>query len=405
VTPSLDDVIRVEGGQVLATLIRLTGDIDAAEDAFQDAVLTATEVWPRDGIPDKPGAWLTTVARNKALDRLRREARRADKEAEAVRLLTDETVPAGDDRLRLLFTCCHPALAIEAQVALALRTLCGLTTVEIARVFLIPETTAGQRISRAKAKIARARIPYRIPEEHELPARLPAVLACVYLVFTTGHDAPEDELGSRVDLCDEGIRLGRLLHELMPDEAEVTGLLALMVATNARRSARTDAQGELVLMADQDRALWDHAAITEAADLVEGALRRGRTGPYLVQAAISCLHGLAPTYNQTDWAEIAQLYAFLEEITPTAVVRVNRAVALAEASGPAAGLRLLDGLDERGMHRWHLYWSTRAELLRRAGDIEAALACYDRSLACSPNDTERRFIVRSRSAAATSRPG
>jgi RNA polymerase sigma-70 factor (ECF subfamily) len=394
VTPSLDDVIRMEGGQVLATLIRLTGDIDAAEDAFQDAVLTATEVWPRDGIPDKPGAWLTTVARNKALDRLRREARRADKEAEAVRLLTDETIPAGDDRLRLLFTCCHPALAIEAQVALALRTLCGLTTVEIARVFLIPEATAGQRITRAKAKIARARIPYRIPEEHELPARLPAVLACVYLVFTTGHDAPEGELGSRIDLCDEGVRLGRLLHELMPDEAEVTGLLALMLATNARRQSRTDADGELVLIADQDRARWDHAAITEASDLVEGALRRGRAGPYLVQAAIASLHGLAPTYDETDWPQIAQLYAFLEEITPTAVVRVNRAVAVGEAYGPGVGLRLLDDLADRSLERWHLYWSTRAELLGRTGDFDAAVACYERALSCSPNDTERRFLER-----------
>jgi RNA polymerase sigma-70 factor (ECF subfamily) len=308
VTGSLDEIIRTEGGQVLATLIRLTGDIDSAEDAFQDAVLAATEVWPRDGLPDKPGAWLTTVARNKALDRLRREARRADKEAEAVRLLTDQTDPPGDDRLRLLFTCCHPALAIEAQVALALRTLCGLTTVEIARCFLVPEATAGQRISRAKAKIARARIPYRIPEEHELPARLAPVLACIYLIFTTGHDAPHGELTSRVDLCDEAIRLGRLLHELMPDEAEASGLLALMLATNARRPTRTDAHGELVLMANQDRSQWDQVAISEANQLVESALRRGRIGPYLVQAAISTLHSLAPSYDDTDWPQIVQLY-------------------------------------------------------------------------------------------------
>lgn len=379
---------------MLATLIRLTGDIDAAEDALQDAVLAATESWQRDGVPDKPGAWLTTVARNKALDRLRREARRGAKEAEAVRLLTDDPAPAGDDRLRLLFTCCHPALSVEAQVALALRILCGLTTVEIARAFLVPEATAGQRISRAKAKIARASIPYRIPEEHELPARLPAVLACVYLVFTTGHDAPGGEQLARVDLADEGIRLGRLLRELMPDESEVIGLLALMLATHARRAARASADGELVLIADQDRSRWDHDAIAEAAALVESVLRRGRTGPYQVQAAISCLHGLAATYDETDWPQIAALYALLEGLTPTPVVRVNRAVAVAMARGPQAGLALLDALDGTSIERWHLYWATRADLHRRLDMPEQAAEAYRRALAAGPNDTERRFLQR-----------
>lgn len=393
---TLDQVIRIEGGQVLATLIRLTGDIDAAEDALQDAVVVATESWQRDGIPDSPGAWLTTVARNKALDRLRREARRSDKEAEAVRLLVDEEPrPVGDDILRLLFTCCHPALAPESQVALALRTLCGLTTAEIARAFLVPDATAGQRISRAKAKVAQARIPYRVPDSHELPERLPAVLSCLYLVFTTGHDAPVGELTARVDLCTEAIRIGRMLHDLMPDEGSVTGLLALMLATNARRASRVDEVGDMVLLADQDRTGWDVAAITEAAALVDSVLRRGRPGPYQIQAAIACLHGLAPTFADTDWAQIAQLYTLLEAQRPTAVIRLNRAVAVAHAQSPAAALALLDEIDAARLERWHLYWSTRGELQRRTGDVDAAAASLRQALACAPNETERRFLERS----------
>lgn len=394
-TPALDEVIRIEGGRVLATLIRLTGDIDAAEDALQDAVLTATEVWARDGVPTNPGAWLTTVARNKALDRLRRESRRGEKEAEAaVLLLVDDQVPPGDDMLRLLFTCCHPALSREAHVSLALRVVCGLTTAEIARVFLIPEATAGQRISRAKAKIAQARIPYRIPASHELPARLPAVLACIYLVFTVGHDAAKGELLERVDLAEEGIRLGRILRSLMPDESEVAGLLALMLATHARHPARVDGSGDLVLLADQDRSLWDVAAIQEAADLVRFTLRRGRTGPYQVQAGISCLHSLAPAYAATDWAQIGRLYGVLEEMVPTPVVRVNRAVAVAESSGVEAGLALLDDLAGTAIERWHLYWTTRADFERRLGNREAARACYQAATRCQPNEAELRFIAR-----------
>jgi len=394
----LDEIIRIEGGQVLATLIRLTGDIDRAEDALHDALVVAADVWRRDGVPDKPGAWLTTVARNKELDRIRREARRAPKEVEAFRLLTESDanpdVDNRDDRLRLLFTCCHPALSPESQVALALRTICGLSTVDIARVFLVPEATIGQRISRAKAKIAKARIPYRVPDPHELPDRLRPVLATVYAVFTAGHHAPMGELGERVDLADEAIRLARVLVELMPDEAECVGLLALTLATNARRLARTDSAGEIVLLADQDRSLWDHAAIAEAAALVDSVLRRGRPGAYQMQAAIACLHGTAPTYADTDWPQIAELYLLLENRWPTPVVRVNRAVAVAEVAGPQAGLALLDELVGGPTERWHLYWSTRADFQRRLGDTAAAAESYRQALSCPCNDSDRRFMER-----------
>ena len=385
---------------MLATLIRLTGDIDRAEDALHDAVVTAADTWRRDGVPDKPGAWLTTVARNKALDRLRREARRAPKEEEAFRLLSegsamdDNDTDNRDDRLRLLFTCCHPALSPESQVALALRTICGLTTVDIARVFLVPEATIGQRISRAKAKIAKAHIPYRVPEEHELPDRLRPVLATVYAVFTAGHHAPVGELDDRLDLADEAIRLARVLVELMPDEAECVGLLALTLATNARRMARTDPDGELVLLADQDRSLWDATAITEAAALVESVLRRGRPGAYQMQAAIACLHGVAPTYAETDWEQIAELFGMLEVRWPTPVVRVNRAVAVAEVAGPAAGLALLADLVGTPTERWHLYWSARADFQRRLGQTEAAADSYRQALECPCNDSDRRFMQR-----------
>jgi RNA polymerase sigma-70 factor (ECF subfamily) len=385
---------------VLATLIRLTGDIDRAEDALHDAVVAAADTWRRDGVPDKPGAWLTTVARNKALDRLRREARRAPKEEEAFRLLSegsamdDNDTDNRDDRLRLLFTCCHPALSPESQVALALRTICGLTTVDIARVFLVPEATIGQRISRAKAKIAKAHIPYRVPEEHELPDRLRPVLATVYAVFTAGHHAPVGELDARLDLADEAIRLARVLVELMPDEAECVGLLALTLATNARRLARTDPDGELVLLADQNRSLWDAAAITEAASLVESVLRRGRPGAYQMQAAIACLHGVARTYAETDWAQIAELFGMLEVRWPTPVVRVNRAVAVGEVAGPAAGLALLADLVGTPTERWHLYWSARADFQRRLGQTEAAADSYRQALECPCNDSDRRFMQR-----------
>ncbi len=404
----LDEIIRIEGGQVLATLIRLTGDIDRAEDALHDALVVATESWRRDGVPDKPGAWLTTVARNKILDRLRREATRKPREEESFRLLSFETSndPAADaamngtraghsdDRLRLLFTCCHPALSPEAQVALALRTICGLTTVEIARVFVVPEPTIGQRISRAKSKIANARIPYRVPDAHELPDRLRPVLATLYAVFTAGHHAPGGEQASRVDLADEAIRLGRLLVELMPDEAECIGLLTLMLATNARRDARIDAGGEIVLLADQDRSLWDRARIDEASALVESVLRRGRAAPYQIQAAIACLHGLADSFDETDWTQIAELYWMLEQRWPTPTVRVNRSVAVAQVSGPAAGVALLNELIGTPIERWHLYWSTRADFQRRLGDRAAAADSYRSALDCPCNDSDQRFLRR-----------
>lgn len=381
---------------MLATLIRLTGDIDRAEDAVQDAVVAATEAWRRDGVPDRPGAWLTTVAKRKALDRIRRESTRDVREQEAQRrlLATEPAENTGDDRLRLLFTCCHPALGAEAQIALALRTICGLSTAEIASTFLAGEPTIGQRISRAKAKIRTARIPYRVPEPYELPDRLPAVLATLYLVFTTGHHAPAGAVLDRVDLADEAIRVTRALIDLMPDEAEVRGLLALMLSTHARQRARLSDIGELVLLADQDRSAWDHDAIAEAAALVDSTLRRGRPGPYQIQAAISCLHGLAPSWAATDWHQIAELYELLERRLPTAVVRVNRAVAVAEVDGPAAGLALVDTLDRSTVARWHLYWSTRADFLRRLGRTAEAAACYRAALGCGPNETDTRFIER-----------
>jgi RNA polymerase sigma-70 factor (ECF subfamily) len=388
---SLDEIVRIEGGRVLATLIRLTGDFDLAEDSLQDAVVVALEKWTQSGLPDNPGAWLTTAARNKALDRLRREARRFDKETEAFQMLSEPPAPPdGDDRLRLVFTCCHPALAPAAQVALTLRTIGGLTTTEIARAFLIPEATMGQRISRAKRKISVARIPYRVPDLHELPDRLPSVLAVVYLIFTTGHHAFEGPLDSRVNLADEAIRLGRLLVELMPDEAECRGLLALMLATHARRPARLDSAGDLILLADQDRRKWDHGAIAAAADTVDQVLRRRAVGPYQIQAAIACLHGLADSDATTDWKQIADLYRKLEQIAPSPVVSVNRAVAEAKVYGPDAGLALLERT--AGVERWHLYWATLAALLRQAGRLAEATRAYRSALDCEMNDSDRRFL-------------
>ncbi|MBI4933303.1 MAG: sigma-70 family RNA polymerase sigma factor [Actinobacteria bacterium] len=395
-------MVRHEGGRVLATLVRLTGDITLAEDAVQDAVEQALRRWPIDGVPDNPGAWLTTVARRRALDVLRREAKRTAKESDAVMLdqvtasMSEATSDSmvRDDLLRLIFTCCHPALSPDARVALTLRILCGMTTVEIARVFLVADTTMGQRISRAKQKIATARIPYRVPSDHELPDRLPAVLAVVHAVVTAGHHAPEGRLDARFDLADEGVRLARLVHDLMPDEPECAGLLALALATHARRDARLDAEGHLVLLRDQDRSRWHHDEIREASELVEAAIHRRRIGQYQVQAAIACLHTLAPSIDETDWPQIAELYRLLESLTPSPVVRVNRAVATAEAHGADAGLALLDDMDESDVAQWHLYWSTRAELLHRTGDVSGAVEAIERALTCNPNDSDRAFLER-----------
>ena len=389
-------MLRIEGGRVLSTLIRLTGDIGLAEDAVQEAVIVALKRWPKDGMPRHPGAWLTTAARRKALDRIRREANRRVKERASLLIRAgDEPMHNSvvrDDQLRLLFTCCHPALAPEARQALALRTVGGLSTPEIARAFLVAETTMGQRISRAKRKIATAHIPYRVPDGHELPDRLASVLAVVYSIFTAGHHAARGRLDERVDLADEGLRLARLLVELMPDEPECAGLLALLLATHARRAARVDPAGNLVLMADQDRSRWDHEAIAEAGEIVEVTLRRQRPGPYQMQAAIACLHGLAPTFADTDWPQIATLYRLLETHQPTAVVRVNRAVAEAEAFGAAKGLALLDDLVRSDVEHWHLYWSTRAELERRLGHSDNARMAFTRALTCETNDSDRRFL-------------
>jgi RNA polymerase sigma-70 factor (ECF subfamily) len=382
------DTIRTEGGRVLGHLIRFTGDIDLAEDALQEATVVALERWTGEGVPSNPAAWLTTVARHKALDRIRREALRRNKEVEAHygRSLEIEE----DDTLRLIFTCAHPALSLEARVALTLRLIGGLKTSEIAGLFLVPEATIGQRISRAKRKIALAHIPYRVPPSHELPDRLTAVLAVIYLIFTSGHHAFEGALDSRVGLADEAIRLGRLLSGLMPDEPETQGLLALMLAANARRRARLDPQGDVVLLADQDRSLWDLKAIGEASLLVESALRRRRPGPYQIQSAIACLHGQARSDAETDWAQIVDLYRLLQSFNDGPVVRVNRAVAESKVFGPEAGLELLEGI--AGVETWHLYWSARADFLSQLGRRVEAAAAYRTALAGSMNDADRRFL-------------
>lgn len=390
-SPDVAETLRIEGGRVLATLIRLTRDFQLAEDALQEAAVAALEGWLRNGVPDNPAAWLTTVARNKALDRMRRESSRRMKEAEALALVSEPTGPNGiDDRLRLMFTCCHPALSPPARVALTLRTISGLTTQEIARAFLVSDATMGQRISRAKRKIAVANIPYRVPEDEELSDRLPAVLAVVYLIFTTGHHPPYGSFTGRVDMAEEALRLGRTLMELMPDEPEVLGVVALMIATHARRDARLDADGDIVLLADQDRTRWDRKAIEEAGDLVDRALRRRRPGPYQVQAAIACLHGLASSDAETDWRQIVDLYRILETMLPSGVVRTNRAVAEAKVFGPDEGLRVLGEVS--GLEEWHLYWTTDAELRRRVGDLSAAALSYRKALRCEMNDADRRLV-------------
>lgn len=391
--------MRHEGGLVLASLIRMTGDFDIAEDAVQDAVVAALEAWPREGIPDNCGAWLTAVARRKALDRIRREANRNRKEEQAASLLAsdDATVDANksmvrDDVLRLIFTCCHPALSYEAQVALTLRTVCGLSTEDIAAVFLVTGPTMGQRISRTKRKIAAARIPYRVPPDHELPDRLDAVLRVVYGIFTSGHHAASGPQPVRVDVAAEAIRLARLLVELVADEPETLGLLSLLLATHARTPARLDDRGDIVLLEHQDRRRWDHAAITEAAALVDAALRRRRPGRYQVQAAIACLHGLAQRWEETDWPQILQLYDLLWRFEPTSVVAVNRAVAVGHVSGPADGLAALDAVE--GLEGWHLYWAAKADFLRRLGRVDAAAASYRRALECPANDADKQFLAR-----------
>ncbi len=387
---SLAETLRIEGGRILATLIRYTGDFHLAEDALQEATVVALERWTEDDTPPNPSGWLMTTARNKALDRLRREGKRTAKEEEAMRLLHEAPPPPNeqDDRLRLLFTCCHPAIAPPSQVALALRTICGLTTEEIAGVFLVKTPTMAQRISRTKAKITDAHIPYRVPSDHELPERLVPVLVTVYAVFTAGHHAPTGTFDARVDLASEGVRLSRLLTELMPDEPECWGLLSLTLATDARRSARVDASGDMVLLADQDRSLWDHQAIAEAAAILDESQGRRRPGPFQLQAAIACLHGLAASYAETDWVEITALYRVLEEMQPTTVVRVNRAVAEAEVNGPEEALALLDDVDSD----WHYLWVARSDFQHRLGRRDDAAESLHRALAGEMNDSDRALL-------------
>jgi len=389
-------LFREEFGRSVATLIRVFGDIDIAEDAVQDAFTVALDRWPRDGLPPNPGGWITTTARNRAIDRLRRAKRERELLGDAMTAVTgspelvppEDAGPVDDDRLRLMFTCCHPALAPDAQIALTLRLLGGLSTDEVARAFLVPEATMAKRLTRAKHKIKAARIPYRIPEEHELPLRLPPVLAAVYLIYNAGLDG-RGESG----LCGEAIRLARLLVALMPDEAEIIGLLALLLLIEARRATRTAPDGLPVVLAEQDRSRWDRATIAEGLTLVGACLRRDRPGPYQVQAAIQAVHSAAATFEATDWSQIVALYDQLLAIAPTPVVALNRAIAVGEVEGPAAAIGLVETLEPE-LDGYYAFHAARADLLWRLNRSGEAAAAFERAAELAPTRAEREFLQR-----------
>ena len=415
--PDLAEIFRGEAGRCTATLIRVLGDVDLAEEAVAEAFAIAAEQWPRKGLPPNPGGWITTTARNRAIDRLRRESTRTDRHLAALRSGADDMRPdpdhdpelddldgfvdvVADDQLRLMFLCCHPALAADAQVALTLRLLGGLDTPEIARAFLVPEPTLAQRIVRAKRKLRDNHAPYRVPHTADLPDRLHTVLAAIYLIYTEGHTATTGDSLTRVDLSREAIRLGRVLTELMPDEPEAVGLLALMLLSEARRPARTAGDGSMVRLADQDRTQWDRMLITEGHTLVRACLRRNQPGPFQIQAAIAAVHADAATAAATDWSQIVALYDQLHAMRPDAVTALNRAVAIGEVRGAAAGLDALDSLDVTLLEDYQPYHATRADLLARAGRRDATVAAYDRAIELTANPTARRFLQRQREAAA-----